>query len=66
MTPQERRSAAITQLGELVVEKAAQGRHPLPDSDLYDEQPAVVQISTTLGVLRRAGLGSHPDYGKRG
>lgn len=64
MTPEERQTAAIFALGEKVLATAAQGRHAIPDSDLYNEQPVSVRISTTLGQLRAAGLRSHPDYGR--
>lgn len=40
--------AAVVQAGE-------DQRHPIPDSDLDDEQPISLDIRITLGELRAAG-----------
>ena len=51
-------------LGELVLERAAQGRDARGDSDLYDEQPVVVTL--TLGELRKAGLRYQEEHDDAG
>lgn len=55
------RAAARYHLVEKVLVQAAK-RDAINDSDLVDDQPVVLQVSTTLGELRRAGLGSMPGY----
>lgn len=50
------RVPADTRLGQMVLEAAAKSRDGIGDSDLDDEQPVLVTISTTLGLLRQAGL----------
>lgn len=53
----ERRQVALAYLGQLVVDQAGRDRDPTPDSDLDSAQPVVVRVVTTLGMLRRAGIG---------
>ena len=59
------RVPADTLLGQMVLEAAAKSRDGIGDSDLDDEQPVSVTISTTLGLLRKGGLryvaGYYPD-----
>jgi hypothetical protein len=47
---------ADVRLGQMVLEAAAKNRNGIGDSDLDDEQPVTVTVSTTLGLLRQAGL----------
>jgi hypothetical protein len=52
----------IEQLGHKVLQIAAAQRDCIGDSDLDNEQPVSVTISTTLGLLRKAGLRYIPAY----
>lgn len=58
MTKEEQRAA----LGELVVLQAGHDRSAIPDSDLDDEQSVIVTVTTTLGALRKAGVGNVTGY----
>lgn len=49
-------------LAELVLAAAAKERNGIGDSDRGDEQPVIVEIDTTLGELRAAGLREMPGY----
>lgn len=55
-TAVQKRMDALTCLGLEVVAQAARDRDARADSDLDDEQPVIVTMSTTLGDLRAAGL----------
>lgn len=61
---------ALVELADLVLQRAASQRDAINDSDLDDEQPVVVCVSASLGLLRRAGLdyvhGYRPQLDKAG
>lgn len=60
--PRRQERSAFRGIAAAAVRAYAKQGQGIGDSDLDDEQPVVVQVVTTLGELRDAGLRQAPGY----